>query len=140
MRRNWQNSFRERIAEAVRNHPDGFRERWANAMRDFYRDIIHDVGWFYNLWVEDISGYNEDCLLVWMYFDFANFTSKPMASLWNPQYVKSIILQWDATYWYDEDDNEYDVADNLIYFNDLAWELLSQIELPKWDFTFINVR
>jgi len=140
MRRNWQDSFRERIAEAVRNHPDGFREHWANFMREFYVDIINDVDWFNNLWFEDVSWYDQDCLLVWMYFDFANFTSKPMASLWNPKYVSQIILQWDAIYWYDEDDTEYDVADNLIELNDLAWELLSQIELPKWDFTFINVR
>ena len=140
MRRNWQNSFRERIAEAVRNHPDGFRERWANSMRDFYRDIIDEVDWFYNLWFEDISGYDQDCLMVWIYFDFANFTSNYKSNLRNSQYVKSIILQWDTTYWYEVDESEYDVADNLIELNDLAWELLGQIELPKWDFTFVNVR
>lgn len=140
MRRNWQDTFRERIAEAVRNYPDGFREHSASLMRDFYRDIINEVDWFYNLWFEDISGYDQDCLLVWIYFDFANFTSKSTVALRNSQYVRSIILQWDATYWYDDDDNEYDVADNLIELNDLAWELLSQIELPKWDFTFVDVR
>lgn len=140
MRRNWQDTFRERIAEAVRNYPENYHERWASFMREFYRDIISEVGWFYNLWVEDISWYDQDCLLVWMYFDFANFTSKSTARLRNSEYVRSIILQWDAVYWYDEDDNEYDVADNLIELNDLAWELLSQIELPKWDFTFVNVR
>jgi hypothetical protein len=43
MRRGTQDTFRERIAEAVRNHPDGFRERSANFMRDIYRDIVHDV-------------------------------------------------------------------------------------------------
>lgn len=140
MRRTWQNNFRERIAEAVRNYPDGFREHSASYMRELYRDIIDEVDWFYNLWVEDISGYDQDCLLVWIYFDFANFTQSPTSSLRNSQYVRSIILQWDATYWYEEDENEYDVADNLIELNDLAWELLNQIELPKWDFTFVNVR
>lgn len=140
MRRGAQDTFRERIAEAVRNHPDGFRERSANFMRDFYRDIVHDVDWFNNLWFEDISWYDQDCLLVWMYFDFANFTSKSTAVLRNSQYVSQIILQWDAVYWYEDDENEYDVADNLIELNDLAWELLRQIELPKWDFTFVNVR
>ncbi len=140
MRRNWQNDFRERIAEAVRNHPDGFRERSANFMREFYIDIVHDVDWFNNLWFEDVSWYDQDCLLVWMYFDFANFTSKSTSNLYNSPYMRPVILQWDATYWYDDDDTEYDVADNLIELNDLAWELLSQIELPKWDFTFVNVR
>ena len=140
MRRGTQDSFRERIAEAVRNNPDGFREHSANFMKDIYRDIVHDVDWFNNLWFEDISWYDQDCLLVWVYFDFANFTSKSSSKLWNSPYVRSIILQWDAVYWYDEDDNEYDVADNLIELNDLAWELLSQIELPKWDFTFVNVK
>lgn len=139
MRRVEENSFRERIAEAVRNYPEGFHERWANFMRDFYKDIVSEVGWFNNIWFEDISTYDQDCLLAWLYFDFANFTSKSTASLWNSPYIKSVILQWDAVYRYDEDESEYDVADNLIELNDLAWELLGQIELPKWDFTFVNV-
>lgn len=143
MRRVEQNSFRERIAEYVRNYNENYIEATAISMRDLYNDTINEVDWFYDIGFEDISSYDQDAIMFGIWFDFKNFTGKKNKEghiyFGEGGRRHFVVIEWDAHYWYEEWADEYDIADTLIEYNDMAGKLLKEVELPKWDFTFVNV-
>lgn len=143
MRRVEGNSFRERIAEYVRNYNWTYIEATANSMKELYNDTINEVDWFYDISFEDISSYDQDCIMFWIWFDFKNFTGKKKDNrhIYFEEGTRRhfVVIDWDAQYWYEDWADEYDIADTLIEYNDMAGKLLKEVELPKWDFTFVNV-